>query len=743
MIHAKYDLAESLLRTIIVKSDVMKQVVQNYRSGVLKVEEVPIPSLRSGNLIVANRASLISAGTERATIDLAQKSLAGKAMERPDLVRKVLGKIRKEGVSETLRMVFDRLETPAALGYSCAGTVLDVGKEIVGFSVGQPVACAGQNYASHAEVIMVPKNLCVRIPDGVEFEEAAFVTLGAIALQGVRQAEARLGERIAVIGLGLIGQLTVQLLKAAGCFVLASDLDPAKLALARGVGADAAVDSNELLPASADFTEGYGCDAVILTASTKENGPIETAGAISRRKGRVVIVGAVGMTLPREPYYKKELELRLSTSYGPGRYDREYEEKGHDYPYGYVRWTERRNMEAFLAIVAQKKVDLRKLITHRFPIEKGEAAYQLMMDGKEPYLGIVVTYPSEGEGRLERQDRKIEVSPARPIPTEIQLGIIGAGNHVRDRLLPALAKMKNVSLRAVCSGTGLHAKAAAEKAGATYCTGDYREVLKDDRVNAVLVGTRHNDHATMVIESLRAGKHVFVEKPLCLSREELGEITSVYLEKAREGLQLMVGFNRRFSPHFFHGKDFFQGRTNPLVMLFRVNAGALPIDHWTQDSAVGGGRIIGEGCHFIDFMQAFCGAAPISVHARCVGHHRSGMTEDQSLLSFIFGDGSIGTLLYTSKGDPGLAKERFEAFGEGKALIIDDFIRSEFYDRGKKRIFKTGGQDKGFQEEMFRFVESIVSGKGPGIPFGEIHTVMEACFSSVESLQTGAVYPVE
>lgn len=720
----------------------MKQVIQHYRSGVLKVQEVPVPSVQPGGLLVANRASLISAGTEKATVHLAQKNLVGKAMERPDLVRKVLGKIQKEGITGTLRMVFDRLETPAALGYSCAGTLIDYGKGISGFSIGDRVACAGQNYASHAEVVMVPKNLCVKIPDEVAFEEAAFVTLGAIALQGVRQTEARLGERIAVIGLGLLGQLTVQLLKAAGCSVLVSDLDPAKLTLAKKLGADAVAGSKDLLDAAADFTEGYGVDAVLLTASTKENGPIEIAGAIARRKGRVVVVGAVGMNVPREPYYKKELELRLSTSYGPGRYDQEYEEKGRDYPYGYVRWTERRNMEAFLLLLQQKKIDVKSLMTHRFPIHEGEEAYRVMMEGSEPYLGIVVTYPPVEEGSHKRSDRIIQVFPSNRAAT-IQMGIIGAGNHVKDRLLPVLKAMNTVSVRAVCTGTGLHAKAVAEKMDAAYCTSDYREVLKDDTVNAVLIATRHHDHGPMVLEALRAEKHIFVEKPLCLSEEELEEITALYAEKAEKGLQLMVGFNRRFSPHMAEAKRFFQERKNPLVMLFRVNAGALPFEHWVQDPEVGGGRIVGEACHFIDFMQALCGAMPVSVHARRIGRHRSGITDDQSLLSLSFEDGSIGTVLYTAGGDPALGKERFEAFGDGKVLVIDDFIRSEFYVGGKKRLFKTGKQDKGFQSEMARFVETVAGGSGPATPFQEIRAVLRACFSAVESFRTGAVYQLD
>ncbi|MBI3802949.1 MAG: bi-domain-containing oxidoreductase [Nitrospirae bacterium] len=714
----------------------MKQIIQNYRTGVLKVDEVPAPTVREGGLLVENQASLISAGTERSTVQVAQKSLAGKAMDRPDLVKKVLAKIKKEGITDTLRMVFERLDTPAALGYSCAGTVLEMGKKVEGFSVGDRVACAGQNYASHAGIVFVPMNLSVKIPDGVDFEEASFVALGAIALQGVRQAEPQLGDRIAVIGLGLLGQLTVQLLKAAGCHVVATDLDPEKLILAKALGADEAVGPDRLVDAAADVTLGQGVDAVIITASTKENGPVEVAGTICRRKGRVIVVGAVGMTLPREPYYKKELELRLSTSYGPGRYDADYEEKGHDYPYGYVRWTERRNMEAFLHLIQQKKIDVKRLVTHRYPIQEAEQAYQMMMENREPYLGILVVYPPE---ERRPQDRTIQLRPAKQTGT-LQLGIVGAGSHVKDRLLPKLAEMKEVTLRAICTGNGLHAKAVAEKSGAVYCSSDYREVLKDDAVTAVLIGTRHQDHGTMVVESLRAGKHVFVEKPLCLTEAELEEIAAVYSAKANDGLQLMVGFNRRFSPHMEEARRFFQGRRNPLVMLYRVNAGAIPPEHWIQDPEIGGGRIVGEGCHFIDFMQALCGAPATSVQGRKIGQHSSGLTEDQSLLSLTFGDGSIGTLLYAAGGDPSLPKERFEAFGDGKAWVMDDFVASEFHANGKQSKFKSGKQDKGFQGELAQFVESVLRGSGPAIPFEEIRAVTLACLRGVESFKTGQVY---
>ncbi len=717
----------------------MKQVVQNYRSGILKVEDVPAPALREAGLIVANQASLISAGTEKSTVNVAQKSLIGKARDRPEMVRKVLNSVQKDGLVDTVRRVFQRLDTPAALGYSCAGTVLEVGKEANRFSVGDHVACAGQNYASHAEMVYVPKHLCAKIPDGVGFEEASFVTLGAIALQGIRQTEPRLGDRVAVIGLGLLGQLTVQMLKASGCQVIGSDYDPVKLQLAQELGADCVTLPATLIDVVSGFTEGHGVDAVIVTASTKDNGPVETAGLIARKKGRVVIVGAVGMTIPRESYYKKELELRLSTSYGPGRYDSDYEEKGLDYPYSYVRWTENRNMEAFLQLVQQKKVDVKRLITHRYAIEQAEDAYKLMMDNAAPYLGIVITYPSDISSR---SSHVVNLAPLHTAAGPVTVGLIGVGNHVKDMLLPALAELKQVSIRAVCTASGINAKALAQKISAAYCASDAQAVLDDKTIGAVLIGTRHDSHASLVIRSLEAGKHVFVEKPLCLKEEELERICATYQDPSCKGLGLMVGFNRRFSTHAVKARSFFKDRQGPLVMIYRVNAGRIPQEHWIQDPDVGGGRIIGEGCHFVDYMQAVCGAIPISVHARRIVPQSSGMPDEQCILSFTFADGSIGSVVYTSGGDTALAKERFEAHGDGKSLTMDDFLESEFYARGQKTRFNSGKRDKGFHQEVSGFVEAIEKGLPSPIRFEELYAVTRVCFLAVKSLQSGAVYEV-
>ena len=716
----------------------MKQVVQNFRTGVLKVESVPAPTLSVGEVLVANRVSLISPGTERSTVQVAQKNLLGKALDRPEMVRKVMAAMQKDGVFATLHRVFDRLDTPSALGYSCAGVVLALGKDVSGLSVGDRVACAGQNYASHAEIVSVPKHLCVKIPDSVSLEDASFVTLGAIALQGVRQAEPRLGDRVAVIGLGLLGQLTVQLLKASGCRVLGSDLNRSRRELAAESGADVVADPADLIEAARAFSQGHGIDSVIITASTKSNEPVETAGEIARHKGRVVVVGAVGMTLPREPYYKKELEFRLSMSYGPGRYDRTYEEQGHDYPFGYVRWTEQRNMEAFLDLLRQGQVKVAHLVTDRYPIEQAEVAYQRLTDGSASPLGMLISYSAEV---ADCASQVCDLAPARS-SGPVTLGVIGAGQHVRDMLLPALSGLSDVTIAAVCTGSGITAKMVGDKCKAAYCTTDFRAVLRDEAINTVLIGTRHDTHAEIVEEALKAGKHVFVEKPLCLTEDELERIAQSYRDAAARGLQLWVGFNRRFSSHAVKIVEFFKGRRNPLVMVYRVNAGSLPPTHWVQDPQVGGGRIVGEACHFVDFMQAVCGARPISVHASRIGSHTSGTADDQCLISLTFNDGSIGTVVYAAGGDSSLAKERFEAFGDGKAVTLDDFAVTEFYAQGKRKRYKTGVRDKGFEQEMRRFMDSVARGAEPAIRFDEIYAVTRACLLAAAGLKTGAVYDV-
>lgn len=677
----------------------MKQVIQNFRSGVLKVDEVPETICRNGGILVGNVSSLISAGTEKMAIDLAQKSLVGKAKERPDLVRQVIGKLRRDGLMATLQTVKAKLETPIALGYSCAGVVREVGRGAEEFRAGDRVACAGMNYASHAETVFVPKNLAVKIPDGVSFDEAAFVTLGAIALQGVRTAEAKLGDAVAVIGLGLLGQLTVQILKAAGCRVIGIDLEPGKVELARLHGADAAVlRGDDVETAVKQFTaQSPGClgvDAVIVTAAADTNDPIELAGVIARDRAVVAMVGAVRMDVPRKVYYEKELQLRLSRSYGPGRYDANYEERGVDYPAGYVRWTERRNMQEFLRLLATKAVRLDQLITHRFPIAEAERAYEIVTGKRrENYLGILLTYGKASSAKV------VELRAARKA-AEVRLGVIGAGNFAKSVLLPRLAKMKGVGLVGLATATGRTAKAVGEQFGFAVCSTDYRELLAREDINTVLIATRHNSHAAMTAEALRAGKTVFVEKPLAIDEDGLNEV----LAAARQSQgRVLVGFNRRFSSPAAELKQFLAG-AGPLAVTYRINAGEIPKESWIQQDE-GGGRIVGEVCHFVDTLQFLTGADVEEVFA----YPASSGTDTLSII-LKFSDGSVGNINYFATGDRGLPKERIEVYGGGRAAVLDDFRQLEMWRDGKRKVSKRLAQDKGFDQELAAFAEAVRGG---------------------------------
>ncbi len=702
----------------------MKQVIQNFRSGVLKVDDVPETICRSGGILVGNVASLVSAGTEKMTVDLAQKSLVGKAAERPDLVRQVIGKLRKDGLMATLRTVKAKLETPVALGYSCAGVVREVGRGADEFQVGDRVACAGMNYASHAETVFVPKNLAVKIPDGVSFDEAAFVTLGAIALQGVRTAEVKLGDAVAVIGLGLLGQLTVQILKAAGCRVIGIDLEASKVELAREFGCDAGIlRGNDVELAVRQFTDNFGVDAVIVTAAADTNDPIELAGVIARDRAVVSMVGAVRMDIPRKVYYEKELQLRLSRSYGPGRYDAEYEERGKDYPIGYVRWTERRNMQEFLRLVATKAVKLERLITHRIPIEQAEQAYDIIT-GKtqQNYLGILLTYDkaaSQSENVIAlRSTRKAD---------EVQLGMIGAGNFAKSVLLPRLAKLGGVNLVGLATTTGRTAKAVGEQFGFEFCSTDYHELLRREDINTVLIATRHDTHAAMAAEAIRAGKTVFVEKPLATTEEGLAELAAAV---EQDKGQVLVGFNRRFSSLAVEMKQFFQD-AGSLAITYRVNAGEIPKESWIQQDE-GGGRIIGEVCHFVDLMQFLTAAEPAEVFA-----YRSAAGTDTLSIVVKFSDGSVGNINYFANGDRALPKERVEVFGGGRAAVLDDFRQLELWRDGKRKTSKRLSQDKGFDQELAAFVAAARDGNEMPIAWRSLVLTTLATLRIEDSLRSG------
>ncbi len=690
----------------------MKQVEQNYRSGVLRLIDAPVPRAGGGRNLVATRVSLISAGTEKQIIDLARSSLAGKAMARPDLVRKTLQKVRNEGLLPTVQKVFAKLDTPIPLGYSLAGTVVEAGGDAGGYAVGDRIACAGAAVANHAEYNAVPKNLSVRIPVGVDDEAASFVTIGAIALQGVRVANPTLGERVVVMGLGLIGQLTVQLLKANGCRVLGFDPNPARAQLAIDMGADVAVSDN-LDEAVRGFTQGHGADAVIVTASSKSSAPPNQAAEISRMKGRVVMVGLTGMEIDREPYYKRELDLRLSMSYGPGRHDPAYELEGHDYPLAYVRWTEQRNMQAFLELVAEGRVTPLKLVTHRFPIEQAEAAYKLM-DGDEPYLAILLTYPDTPTPiarSIAVESKKASTATGRGT------GFIGFGNYAKSVLLPALKKAGNERLTTVVTSTGLSAHDAAERQGFAHAATDPQAVLGDADTDCVFVATRHDSHARLTVEALKAGKHVFVEKPLALTQEQLAEV-----QDAASGAPgvLTVGFNRRFAPMMIEAKAALANRGGPIAMHYRINAGHVPGDSWLHGSE-GGGRIVGEACHFVDALTFLAGGPPVAVEA----FSPEGVSDTVSAV-LRFADGSTGTILYSSLGDSALPKEYLEVFASGLVIRLDDFRKLHITRNGKTTTRSASAQDKGQAGLVKAFYAAARDGAPLPIPLDELIAVSAA-----------------
>jgi len=711
----------------------MKQVTQNYRTGELKVEDVPRPVLRAGGVLVQNYFSLISAGTERTKIEMAQKSLLEKARARPDQVKKVIEKIRTEGLISAYRAVMNQLNTPIPLGYSSAGVVLEVADDVEGVCVGDLVACGGSGYANHAEVVFVPKNLCVKCPNGVPLDWACFATVGAIAMQGVRQAEVALGEKVAVIGLGLIGQIAWRLLEAAGCQVMGVDIDERMVELARRAGLTHAINSTTSSAQShaEQWTDGRGVDATLICAATSSSEPVQLAGEITREQGVVVALGLVGLDVPRELYYMKELDLRLSRSYGPGRYDPDYEEKGRDYPYAYVRWTEQRNMASFLDLCASKRLDLAPLITHRFPLERAKEAYDLLAaKDTEPYLGIVLCYE---QAPIERRPIVIQPRAPRAKQGRVGIGFIGAGRYAERFLLPLLKQRDDVYLRAIATLSGLSARTAAERSAFEVCLDDPEAILTDAEVEVVFVTTRHDTHAHYVIEALRRGKHVYVEKPLCLNLTELAEIETTY---ANAGRLLMVGFNRRFSPGARDLKAALSDAGPPMIVC-RINAGPLPSDHWLHDPDQGGGRLIGEGCHFFDLAQFLAGSRPISVFAAAVAGSRSARTNDNITATIHFENGAVATIIYTGAGDPSLPKERIEGFASGCAVVLDDFRSVSIHRGGRCKQNRYRGQDKGQSEEIARWIAAIRAGGPAPISWDELRWATRANLAAIESLTTG------
>ena len=709
----------------------MKQLLQNLNDGKALVAEVPCPSVRRGMILVRTAASLVSAGTERSVVAFAEKNLLGKARSRPDLVKQVLEKARREGIIPTIQAAFNRLDQPMSLGYSSAGTVVAVGEGVSGFQVGDRVACAGANYAVHAEYAVVPQNLAALIPEKVSFEAASFCTLGSIALHGFRLAEPQVGESILVIGLGLLGLLVGQIGLASGCRVFGVDIDPRRVELARSMGITAVVRS-EAEQSAPGFARGRGFDAVLICADARSNDPIELAAKLARDRAAVISVGAVGLNLPRKAYFDKELRVMVSRSYGPGRYDPAYEERGQDYPVGFVRWTEGRNLEAILDLLAAGRLDVNALISHRFAIDEAVSAYELITGKrKEPFLGVVLTYPQTEDAQPAR---RIDLPQAKAAPAgQPVVGVLGAGMYASGVFLPAMQRAGGATMAGIATASGLSARHAAQKFGFRYASSSEQEVLDDKDINVLVILTRHNQHARQALAALRAGKHVYCEKPLALNEAELSEIETAL---AQENLPLLtVGFNRRFAPLAVALREALASRTEPLVAHYRVNAGYLPLTHWLHDPAVGGGRIIGEGCHFVDFLSFLIGTPPSAVTAQALpdgGRYR----QDNVLLTLTYPDGSLGTVAYLANGDKRVPKERVEVFCGGTVAVLDDFSRLEVTRDGRKSARSLAmGQDKGHQAAWSNFLACVRKGGQPPIPYEHLAGVTRATFEALRLLQ--------
>lgn len=700
----------------------MKQILQHLRTGELELAEVPSPVVGRGQVLIQTRASLISAGTERMLVEFSQANLIQKARQQPDKVRQVLDKLKTDGVMPTLEAVFRKLDVPLPLGYCNAGVVLEVGPGVHDVHPGDRVISNGP----HAEMVSVPRNLCAKIPDGVSDAEAAFTVLASIGLQGLRLVAPTLGERVVVFGVGLIGLITVQLLRASGCEVLAVDVNPERLARAEEYGAQTANPARGADPVTAAeaWTGGVGVDAVIICASAKTDDIVHQAAQCCRKRGRIVLVGVVGLQLRRDDFYKKELTFQVSCSYGPGRYDDKYEQAGQDYPLGYVRWTEGRNFEAILRAMASDRLKVDGLITHRFPLAEAVRAYETMQ--RDPScLGLILEYPVS----VNRAPAvRLPVSPSRKGEDAI-VAVVGAGGFANGILLPLL-KETPARIGFIADLNGAAAKYAAEKFGAEAAVTDYRLAFEDDRVRAVFVLTGHSVHARMVCEALEAGKHVFVEKPLAMNEEELERIIAG-VDKNPDRM-VMVGYNRRFSPHTVKAGQLLSGRSEPLCMSITVNGGAIPPDHWIQNPEVGGGRIIGEGCHFIDLLAHLAGSAVTSVSSAMVGQGPA-VREDKMAIVLGFADGSVGTVNYFSNGAKSYPKETVEVFSDGRVLRMENFrVTLGFGFAGFKKI-KTSRQDKGHRAEIHAFIDAVAKGKPSPTSFVSLVNTTRASFAAVTS----------
>ena len=706
----------------------MKQVTQNIRTGALSIRDLPDPIARPGQVLIASAASVISAGTEKMVMDLASKSLVGKARERPDQVRRVIQKLRQDGVMDTIRQVRTKLDEPMTMGYSSAGVVVGCGEGVEAYQVGDRVASNGP----HAGVVSVPVNLCARVPDNVEFEDAAYAVLGSIAMQGVRLSRAELGSQVFVIGLGLVGQLTVMLLRAAGCRVIGTDPDAKRCELAEKLGAAQArsgLGAEQVL----DRTRQAGADAVIITASTPSNGPIETAAEAVRKRGRVVLVGIVGLDLPRRPFYFKEAEFVVSCSYGAGRYDYQYEEAGVDYPLAYTRWTEQRNIQAVLDLMGAGSLPVGELTTHRYDIADAQEAYALIREKSEPHLGIVLRFPDD---QSSQPVRRLDLRSSGKTADKVSLGCVGAGNFAKMTLLPAIQKSGLYQPRVLCSAGGLSAADSGQKFGFEAVATDEQEVFTDTNIDSVFVLTRHNQHASQVVQAIKAGKHVFVEKPLALTVKQIEQIEQALVEAGDAAPLVMVGFNRRFSEAARHVREHFAGVQQPLTLMYRFNAGAIPADSWVQDPTEGGGRIIGEACHAIDLATFLLDSEPVQVYAQSIGGPTVlPITDDQSFITIQHANGSISSIGYLAGGDRAMPKERIEVLGGGRMAVIDDFRAVDLAVSGRVTKHKTQG--KGHAEEIAAFARAILDRGTAPIAWSQMCSVSLASILAVRSLREG------
>lgn len=719
----------------------MKQILQSLKTGRTEVAEIPCPFVKDGQILIHTTQTLVSAGTERMLVDFGKANVIDKARQQPDKVKLVLDKVKTDGLVPTVEAVRNKLDQPLAMGYCNVGVVSRVGAGVGGFKVGERVASNGK----HAEVVSVPINLCAKVPDGVSDEEAAFTVIGAIALQGIRLVQPTLGEAVVVTGLGLVGLMAVQLLRAHGCRVLGLDFDPGKLALARRFGAevvDLSAGQDPVIVAE-KFSRGRGVDAVIITAATRSSEPMHQAALMCRKRGRIVLVGVTGLALSRADFFEKELTFQVSCSYGPGRYDPRYEEQGQDYPVGFVRWTEQRNFEAVLDMLADGRLDVKPLISHRFPINEAEKAYEVV-GCAEPSLGILLEYPereADAERGRERQTIRLREAPIVASGQAV-VSFIGAGNYATAVLIPAFREA-GARLHSIASSGGVSGVHAGKKYGFDETTTDAEHLLADSAINAVVITTRHNSHVHFVLKALEAGKHVFVEKPLCLTLEELEAIERFYYQFTNRDLAanaerksgncggeatlaasireterplLMVGFNRRFSPQVQKMKSLLAGVTGPKALVMTVNAGAIPADHWTQDRAVGGGRIVGEACHFIDLLRYLTGS-PIEHGLRVVMDSATG---DTVSLQLTFAEGSIGTIHYFANGNKAFPKERLEIFCGGRVLQLDNFRNLTGFGWPGFKTMNLWRQDKGQKTCAAAFVEAVVQGGAAPIPLEEI-----------------------